>query len=85
MSGDMGKEVGTAFMVYRSYVRALLEYGLFVSYPQDSKNRVMLERLQNKGIRIAMGYRNSTSTNVMLAESKLISIEERAGLLARNY
>lgn len=32
-----------------------------------------------------MGYRNSTPTNVMTSESKLMRMEERAGLLARNF
>lgn len=32
-----------------------------------------------------MGYRNSTPTNVILAESKILKMEDRAGTLARNY
>lgn len=32
-----------------------------------------------------MGYRNSTPTNVMLAEAGVMRMEERAGYLARNY
>lgn len=31
-----------------------------------------------------MGYRNNT-TNIMIMESELIRLEERAGLLAKNY
>lgn len=77
-------EVGTALMIYKSYVRALIEYGLLVYYPREVKGQRTLERLQNKGVRIAMGYSNSTPINVMTAEAKII-IEDRAGLLARNY
>lgn len=65
-------------MIYRSYVRSILEYGLFVYYPRDGRGREKLENIQNKGIRIAMGYRNSTPINVMLAEAKIIKMEDRA-------
>lgn len=44
-----------------------------------------MEKLQNKGIRLAMGYRSSTPLNVMTAEAKITKIEDRAGLLAKNY
>lgn len=72
-------------MIYSSYVRSILEYGLFVHYPRDGRGREKLENIQSKGIRIAMGYRNSTPINVMLAEAKIIKMEDRAGLLARNF
>lgn len=72
-------------MIYRSYVRSILEYGLFVHYSRDGRGREKLENIQNKGIRIAMRYRNSTPINVMLAEAKIIKMEDRAGLLARNF
>lgn len=32
-----------------------------------------------------MEYRNSTPINIMIAESKIEKIEDRAELLARNY
>lgn len=79
-----GMEVGAALQVYKSYVRAILEYGLFVYFPGDIKRRLILERIHNRGIRIA-GYRNSTPINVMIAEAKIVSIKDRAELIARNY
>lgn len=78
-------EINTALMLYKSYVRSVMEYGLFVYYPRDWKGKETMEKLQYKGLRIAMGYRNSTPTNVMLAESRILRMEERAGYLARNY
>lgn len=56
-----------------------------IYYPRDKKGRNKLEKLQHKGLRIAMGYRNSTPMNVMLGEVKFMKIEDRAGLLARNF
>lgn len=80
-----GMETNTALLIYKAYVRSILEYGLFVYYPKDEKGRERLEKIQNKGLRIAMGYRNSTPINVMTAEAKILKVEDRAGLLARNY
>lgn len=51
----------------------------------DNISRQQLERAQFAGIRSALGYRNSTPTNVMLAEAKVTSIKERAKLLAKNW
>lgn len=62
-----GMELNTAVMIYKSYVRSVMEYGMFVYFPRDTRGEEVIERLQYKGIRVAMGYRNSTSTNVMLA------------------
>ncbi|KMQ90427.1 fad-binding oxidoreductase [Lasius niger] len=36
------------------------------------------------GLRTALGYRNSTPTNVIIGESKVMTIADRAGFLARN-
>lgn len=69
-----GMETSTALNVYKSYVRSNMDYGLMVYYPSDRKGRDMLEKLQNKGIRVAMEYRNSTPINVMLGEAKIMRI-----------
>lgn len=80
-----GMELKSALYVYNSYVRAMLDYGLFIYFPRDWKGRIKLEKIQNKGIRLALGYRNSTPINVMLVESNSLRLEDRAGYLARNY
>lgn len=80
-----GMETNTALMIYKSYVRSILEYGLFVFYPRDYRGKEKWEKIQNKGLRIAMGYRNSTPINVMIAESEVDRLRDRAGLLPRNY
>lgn len=80
-----GMEVGAALQMYKSYVRAILEYGLFVYFPGDIKRRLILEKIHNRGVRIAICYRNSTPINVMMAEAKVVSIKDKAELIARNY
>lgn len=80
-----GMELNSALYVYNSYVRSILDYGLFVYYPREWKYRDKMEKILNKGIRIALGYRNSTPINVMLMEANSLRLEERAGYLARNH
>lgn len=78
-------KLNTAVLLYKSHVRSVIEYGMFIYFPRDLKGKEVIERLQYKGVRIAMGYRNSTPTNVMLAEVGVMRMEERTGYLARNY
>lgn len=52
---------------------------------RESYQRMKLERTQYLGIRTTLGYRNSTSNNVIIAESKMRLLKNRAGLLARNF
>ncbi|XP_036147710.1 uncharacterized protein LOC118647270 [Monomorium pharaonis] len=79
-------EVNTALLLYKSLVRSSIEYGITIYMPtnnEDATNKI--EKAQYMGIRTAMGYRNSTPTNVMLAEAKVMTMTNRAKLLARNY
>ena len=55
-----GMEVNTALLMYKTFVRSVIEYGLFVIFPKDLKGKDKVEKMQYKGIRIALGYRNST-------------------------
>lgn len=56
-----------------------------VYYPKNWKGREILNKLQNRGIRIALGYRNNTPINVMTAEAQVLRVEDRVGFLARNF
>lgn len=42
-----------------------------------------MEKVQFKGLRAAMGYRESTPKNVILEETKIASLRERAIMLAK--
>ncbi|KAK0156727.1 hypothetical protein PV328_012387, partial [Microctonus aethiopoides] len=67
-----GMEVNTALMLYKSLVRSTIDYGAFIYYPGDEKNSIKIERAQYRGLRTAMGYRNSTPNNVILGETKIM-------------
>ena len=57
----------------------------FVYYPIRNTYSEKLEKIQFHGIRLALGYRISTPTNILIAESKLQYIKERATFLCYNY
>lgn len=44
-----GMEVNTAMIIYKSYVRSILDYGLFIYYPKHARNCIKVERCQFKG------------------------------------
>lgn len=71
-------------MIYKSFIKFKIDYSLFVFFLRILRERNKIERLQHKGVRIALEYRNSTPTNVTIAESKLMRLEDRAELLAKN-
>lgn len=73
-------------LLYNSYVKSVMENGMFVYFPRYVKGKVTMKRLQYKGVRVAIGCRNSTPTNIiMIQEAGVMRLEERAGYLARNY
>lgn len=71
--------------LYKALVRSRIEYGAIIFYPLNNSLKSRLERIQNKAIRLALGLRNSTPTNVTLAEAKVPPIELRVKFLSRNY
>lgn len=79
-----GLEVNTSLMLYKSLIRSIADYASYVYMPTRGDNRLKIERAQYMGLRTALGYRNSTPTNVILAESKVMTMGDRAGFLARN-
>ncbi|XP_071582049.1 uncharacterized protein [Temnothorax nylanderi] len=80
-----GMEVNTALMLYKSLVRSITDYGSFAFFPREPLLQLKLERAQFLGIRTAMGYRNSTSNNVLIAEAKVRHLRNRAVLLGTNF
>ncbi|XP_071578331.1 uncharacterized protein [Temnothorax nylanderi] len=80
-----GMEVNTALMLYKSIVRSITDYGIFVYFPRDMAFQTRLERTQYMGIRTALGYRNSTPNNVIVAEAKVTLLRDRAVMLGRNF
>lgn len=80
-----GLEVNMTLMLYKSLIRSIIDYGIFVFYPTTSALALKLERAQFLGIRTALGYRNSTPNNVIIAEAKVIHLIDRARMLAKNF
>ena len=80
-----GSDPETLITLYKSYVRSLFEFGCFVYFPTRKTLAQKLERVQFAAIRIALGYRISTPTNILLGESKLLTIRERASYLGKCY
>lgn len=80
-----GSDPETLIILYKSFVRSLMEYGIFLYFPKTKQYAKKIERIQYNAIRVALGYRRSTPTNVILAESKLTLIQERAKYLGNKY
>jgi hypothetical protein len=80
-----GIEVNTALMLYKSLVRSTVDYGCFVYAPRTCTAQLKIERGQFLGVRTALGYRNSTPNNVIIAEAKLTYLMDRALMLAKNF
>lgn len=80
-----GIEVNTALMLYKSIVRSITDYSNFVYFPKEVIWQFKLKRTQYMGLRTALGYRNNTPNNVIIAEAKVRLLKDRAEMLARNF
>ncbi|XP_011313084.1 uncharacterized protein [Fopius arisanus] len=80
-----GSDPATLLILYKNYVRSCLDYGLGIYYPTCQHQAHRLEKIQYQAIRAIMGYRRSTPTNILLGESKLTTVKERAKYLIKNF
>lgn len=80
-----GCDPSTLLILYKSFVRSTLDYGYFIFFPTQKLQIEKIEKIQYAAIRYALGFRISTPTNILLAESKLDPIEERSTYLCLNY
>ncbi|CAD6239337.1 GSCOCG00012550001-RA-CDS, partial [Cotesia congregata] len=71
--------------LYKALIRSRLEYRGFLFHPLSSKTLKKLTAIQNQALRVAMGYRQSTPINVMLAEAKDPPIYLRYQYLCMNF
>lgn len=80
-----GMDVNTTLIMYKSVIRSIINYGAPIYLDEDNYNNIQkIEKAQYLGLRTVLGYRNSSSTNVMIAEAKVTSIRNRARMLAKN-
>lgn len=81
-----GLEINTAIILYKGLMRSMVGCA---SYAYFSNNNLSfcrkLERGQFLDLRIAMNYRNSTPTNVVIAEVKVTFLRYRALRLAKYF
>ena len=69
----------------KSLVRSIIEYGSFIYFPNQKTYKQIIEKLQYAVIRASLGLRNSTPTNVLIAELKLPYLEERTKFLCKFF
>lgn len=80
-----GSDPETLITLYKSFVRSIIDYGCFIYLPTRKNEIAKLEKIRYAAIRAALGYRISTPTNILLAESKLPLIQERTKFLCKCY
>lgn len=80
-----GADPSLLIRIYNALIRSRIEYGCFFLHNLPKSLAIRLDRIQFKALRLAMGYRNSTPTNVILAESKSPPLPLRSTYLANNY
>ena len=80
-----GSSPSTLLTMYKSFVRSKIDYALFIYFPSQKNRALMLERIQYLAIRRALGYRNSTPNNILIAESKLPILVERAKFSCKEF
>ncbi|XP_029178519.1 uncharacterized protein LOC114946237 [Nylanderia fulva] len=72
-----GADPVTMLTLYNSLIRSRIEYGGFLISPCKPELLEKIEKVQYKCLRLAMGYRKSTPTNIILSESKILSLARR--------
>ncbi|CAK9798609.1 Retrovirus-related Pol polyprotein from type-1 retrotransposable element R1 (Fragment) [Anthophora plagiata] len=81
-----GCDPQTLLNIYKALIRSRIEYGSFWYFPTHNKKlRNTIEKIQRNAIKLALGLRRSTPSNVVLAEAKIPSIKNRIKYLAGRY
>ncbi|CAL1672032.1 unnamed protein product [Lasius platythorax] len=71
--------------LYIALIMSRLEYGGFLFHNLSKSSSLKLMRLQYKALRFVLGLRNSTPTNVILAEAKEPPLNLRRDYICRNF
>lgn len=80
-----GASPWTMILLYKNMVRSVLEYALPIYYGENRRAREDFGKIQNRGVRIVMGYRITTPINVMHAEAGMMRLQHRVELLVDRY
>ena len=80
-----GSDPETLLVLYKSYIRSKIDYASFIYHPTKITLANKLESIQFSAIRTALGYRISTPKNILLAESNLPTLAERAKEIGSSF
>ena len=80
-----GSDPTTVLILYKSFVRSIVDYGSLIYFPTRKSLVDKIEKIQRVAIRTALGYRQTTPNNLILAESKLLLLQHRAKYLCNCF
>ena len=80
-----GANPETMVILFKTLIRSVIEYGIPVYHTYNHNSIEKIRKIQNSGIRIAMGYRISTPINVMMVEAGTMDIDNRWELMTNRY
>ena len=80
-----GAEHSTLISLYKSLTRSHIDYGFFLFALKTNHLVLKLERIQYTALRIALGYRNSTLTNIILGDIRLSMLQHRTKYLCNRF
>ena len=82
MSSRYGQQKETIIMTYKALIWCVLSYAARVWFPTISTESIKaLKIIQNAAARIATGCHQRASINHLHAETQLLMVEQRLGLL----
>lgn len=76
-------EINTTEILYKVLVRSMFDYGSMIYFLKTKIKRTRLKKTQYQGQRTILGYRISILTNIILEETKITNLKERAINLAK--
>lgn len=82
---NWGADPSVSLTFYRTYIRSIVDYGCFFFGDACKTLLNKIKIVQNKCLRICMGYLRSTPTVVMYAETCELPIEYRIQYLSDKY
>ena len=81
-----GSHPSLLLTLYRAVFRSAIEYGCQVFKLKGNKTEFLqLERLVNRNLRLALGYRLSTPISVIMAEAKETPLNIRFGYMTSKF
>jgi len=73
------------YFFYKAFVRSLMEYGAFLYDNAPESTLLLLERIQNHAIRLALGATKTTPILSLQSESKIPPLSFRRTKVAQQH